>query len=385
MSGKIHRPPPIAGQPVQPKTGASPQHVRHLPPPVQYGAAGHRPAGAIQGFFPGGLMRIPGPGGALQAKTTGNTIALPAGFVLPNRGQPLAQGLLQRMEAVFRTDLSSVRVQVGPEAPSIGALAFTVGDRLFFAPGQFAPETPRGLHLLGHELAHVIQQRSGRVRAPQGNGFSIVLDPALEAEADRMGRLAATGNPGTMVGPPNAAGGPGGQRQIQAMRRSSRGDHSRFSSQQLQDFMGSDDDSDDEDFDIASCAQEPFDLDEYGSSMLRKALKFNNQAKTWMKADTPMRKGVYICHICGQKITKGQSVDMDHLPPWKARIAQIDGSDIDVEEIDLDGLYNMRGSVFAHSSCNRGHSGEGNWAQMWNSVEEWYDSGGGPCIDKSRY
>jgi hypothetical protein len=45
--------------------------------------------------------------------------------------------------------------------------------------------------LLGHELAHVLQQRQGRVRAPQGQGTMVVNDQALEAEADRMGSRAA--------------------------------------------------------------------------------------------------------------------------------------------------------------------------------------------------
>ena len=44
---------------------------------------------------------------------------------------------------------------------------------------------------LGHELAHVVQQRQGRVRAPNGTGIAVVQDHALEAEADRLGQRAA--------------------------------------------------------------------------------------------------------------------------------------------------------------------------------------------------
>jgi hypothetical protein len=42
-----------------------------------------------------------------------------------------------------------------------------------------------GQQLLAHELAHVLQQRAGRVHHPAGNGWAIVRDDALEAEAVR--------------------------------------------------------------------------------------------------------------------------------------------------------------------------------------------------------
>jgi hypothetical protein len=48
-----------------------------------------------------------------------------------------------------------------------------------------------GQALLGHELTHVVQQRAGRVRNPYASGIAVVQDPALEAEADRMGWQAA--------------------------------------------------------------------------------------------------------------------------------------------------------------------------------------------------
>jgi hypothetical protein len=109
-------------------------------------------------------------------------------------GRPLPQALLAKMESAFRADFSRVRVHVGPQAPRIGATAFTLGDDLYFAPGQFQPDTLQGQRLIGHELAHVIQQRQGRVRAP-GPGVTVVQDTRLEAEADRLGMLAAGHRP----------------------------------------------------------------------------------------------------------------------------------------------------------------------------------------------
>ncbi|MEJ7813237.1 MAG: DUF4157 domain-containing protein, partial [Gemmatimonadaceae bacterium] len=40
----------------------------------------------------------------------------------------------------------------------VRALAYTVGRHIVFAPGRYAPDTPTGMRLLAHELAHVAQQ-----------------------------------------------------------------------------------------------------------------------------------------------------------------------------------------------------------------------------------
>jgi len=105
-------------------------------------------------------------------------------------GTALPQALLAKMEGAFGADFSQVRVHVGPQASRIGAIAFTTGNDIYFAPGRYQPESTIGQQLLGHELAHVIQQRQGRVRA-SSSGVSIVQDRALEAEADRLGARAA--------------------------------------------------------------------------------------------------------------------------------------------------------------------------------------------------
>ncbi len=102
-------------------------------------------------------------------------------------GAPLPAALRARMEGVFGADFSAVRVHVGPQAGSIGAIAFAAGADLYFTPGSYRPETAEGRRLIGHELAHVVQQRQGRVRAA-ASGLCVVQDPALEAEAERMAR-----------------------------------------------------------------------------------------------------------------------------------------------------------------------------------------------------
>lgn len=105
-------------------------------------------------------------------------------------GQPLPALVRQKMESFFNTGFADVRVHVGTHASSIGALAFTHGSNLYFAPGQYDPTNAQGLRLLGHELTHVVQQRAGRVRNPFGSGIAVVQDRMLEAEADRLGAKA---------------------------------------------------------------------------------------------------------------------------------------------------------------------------------------------------
>ena len=97
------------------------------------------------------------------------------------------------MEQSLGADFSEVSVhQNSPKATSIGAYAYTQGNDVHFAPGQFNPETSKGQELLGHELAHVVQQREGRVQpTTQANGLPVNDSEVLESEADQLGAKAA--------------------------------------------------------------------------------------------------------------------------------------------------------------------------------------------------
>jgi hypothetical protein len=106
-------------------------------------------------------------------------------------GKRLPQAIQAKMESLFRTSFADVRIHEGPEASSIGALAFTQGSSIYFAFGQYNPNTAHGQRLLGQQLSHVVQQRSGRVRNPFGTGTAVVHDPLLKAEAEMMGSRAA--------------------------------------------------------------------------------------------------------------------------------------------------------------------------------------------------
>jgi hypothetical protein len=155
-------------------------------------------------FIHGGLLLLAGrskpPEGAsrtLQMRQAGtaraNLVPLQRGALnlAGSVGRPMPDAVRQKMESFFQTDFSQVRIHVGAQAQSIGAVAFTTGHDIFFAPGHYAPESARGQQLLGHELTHVIQQRTNRARVPAGSGMLVLNDPALEAEADRLGSQAA--------------------------------------------------------------------------------------------------------------------------------------------------------------------------------------------------
>lgn len=185
---------------VQPKLAVDLEPARHqVPPPSAFAphAAVAPPKAVLRSITP---PRNPAtvPPRVIQGRFHGNlrakgeALALPPSFALPSgQGQPLPDGVRSRMERFFGADFANVRVHIGPQAPAIGALAFTAGDTIVFAPGQYDPASPHGQQILGHELAHVVQQRSGRVRNPFGAGLTVVQDHALEAEADRMGQRAS--------------------------------------------------------------------------------------------------------------------------------------------------------------------------------------------------
>jgi uncharacterized protein DUF4157 len=109
---------------------------------------------------------------------------------------PLPSSVRKKMETAFHADFSDVRVHQGaPDAESLSALALTQGRDIHFAPGQYRPATLEGQKIIAHELTHVVQQRQGRVAAPQGKGAPVNAEQRLEKEADQLGDQAVRGEP----------------------------------------------------------------------------------------------------------------------------------------------------------------------------------------------
>ncbi len=108
------------------------------------------------------------------------------------KGEGMPEPVRAKMEQTFGTDFSDVRVHTGTQAEQVGALAYAQGNDIHFATGQYNPETSKGQELLGHELAHIVQQKQGRVKpTTEVNGVAVNDDPSLEREADQWGTKAA--------------------------------------------------------------------------------------------------------------------------------------------------------------------------------------------------
>lgn len=94
------------------------------------------------------------------------------------------------MEAVFHFNFSKIHIHTNTEAAhsalKLGAAAYTAGNHIVFAPGQYAPDAEAGRHLLRHELAHVTQHRSISDSLPS----TMNRDPASEHFADSWSNIA---------------------------------------------------------------------------------------------------------------------------------------------------------------------------------------------------
>lgn len=115
----------------------------------------------------------------------------------PERQHPdLPLDLQMNMESSFGQDFSGVDIhRNSQQAQHMNALAYTQGESIHFAPGEFNPHSERGRNLIGHEFAHIVQQRSGVVQptAVLGKGLEINDNQGLENEADTLGRKAVQG------------------------------------------------------------------------------------------------------------------------------------------------------------------------------------------------
>ena len=149
--------------------------------------------------------------GPIQAAGLQEVPEVPVSLPSHGGGTEIPEEVRAKMEAAFGVDFSRVRIHEGPHVEAIGALAYTQGTDIHFAPGQYRPTSPRGQELLGHELAHVMQQSQGRVQATtQASGVNINDDTSLEKEADEIGAKAACGEPVSspvMSQPPSDASG----------------------------------------------------------------------------------------------------------------------------------------------------------------------------------
>ena len=128
--------------------------------------------------------RTAAPGPGMEALMSGRAAPSAA---QKGRSFDLDAAMKAKMENAFG-DLSAVKFYESRAVGEAGAEAIARGNEIAFAPGMADFSTKAGQERLGHELSHVMSQRSGAVR---GSGF--LNSPALEARADREGAMAAAG------------------------------------------------------------------------------------------------------------------------------------------------------------------------------------------------
>lgn len=104
-----------------------------------------------------------------------------------NAGQPLPPDLRRKLERALSVDLWLVRVHTGraseAAAAAVGANAYTVGQDIHFAAGQYQPGSAGGYRLIAHEVAHTLQQGGA-----SADGELVVSSPgdSAEREADHI-------------------------------------------------------------------------------------------------------------------------------------------------------------------------------------------------------
>ena len=96
--------------------------------------------------------------------------------------QPMSPALREKFEPGFGADFSNIRISRGHIPEEMGVQAVAKGTDILIDSGA-------GMDVLGHELAHVVQQAQGQVQG----GFPVVHDAALEHQADVMGARVASG------------------------------------------------------------------------------------------------------------------------------------------------------------------------------------------------
>lgn len=117
-------------------------------------------------------------------------------------GRSLPDQVRASMERGFGADFSAVRVHTGGQADalnhSLNAKAFTTGRDIFFAKGQYNPQSRSGQELIAHELTHTVQQGAVQTSSDVHRAMSVPRDsarvqrePVKNAEERKEIRVAA--------------------------------------------------------------------------------------------------------------------------------------------------------------------------------------------------
>ena len=122
------------------------------------------------------------------------------------RAHYLADGVDFDSIRVHHTDTAGAGADLA--CRTLGARAFTAGADIYFAAGQFRPDTRDGLWLLAHEVAHVVQQSMGLVRAQRpGDDVALPLPLTVTAAGTAEERAADAAASALLAGRSTTFGG----------------------------------------------------------------------------------------------------------------------------------------------------------------------------------
>lgn len=137
----------------------------------------------------GKLAARPSTAGLVDPEQLDGELALEQALALvrsDGEGEPLSAAVRQAMEADLGKVSDGARLHTSAAAAEaarlLGAQAFTIGLHVYFAAGQYAPDTADGVRLLRHELTHVAQHERGEL-ALQGRAEVLAPSSVQEAEA----------------------------------------------------------------------------------------------------------------------------------------------------------------------------------------------------------
>jgi hypothetical protein len=178
-SGKVPSSPVRLGEPLEQEADRISDQIMQTPTPRPEGRSSggggceHFQAKLTTGL-PGRISKVP-TGGSSGIYAPPRNVQ----DVLHSSGQPLDSATRAFMEPRFQHNFANVRIHsdagAAESARSLNARAYSFGDRVVFAAGEYQPASATGRRLLAHELTHVLQQSDGGNRVQRQ-----VDDAALE-------------------------------------------------------------------------------------------------------------------------------------------------------------------------------------------------------------